>query len=69
MPVEFLLDHFLQRVQQPGVGPAGRAAKVRGGDRHGYSWGTHDTGKVTGERFAGTYGIVGYESVGYEAVG
>ncbi|GGL78931.1 hypothetical protein GCM10010129_23270 [Streptomyces fumigatiscleroticus] len=69
MPVQFLLDHFLQRVQQPGVGPAGGAAEVRGSERHVYSRGTGDSAEGAGERPAVTYGLVAYDTVGYETVG
>ncbi|GAA2284295.1 hypothetical protein GCM10010145_65460 [Streptomyces ruber] len=70
MPVEFLLDHFLQCVQQPGVGPFGRAAEVGRGDRHSGLQGDGDNVHMHGHaRVARTYGIVGYETVGYETVG
>jgi hypothetical protein len=69
MPVEFVLDHFLQGVQQPGVGPDGGTTEVRGSDRHGNSRGTGDRTERVRRAVPGTYGIVGYETVGYETVG
>ncbi|GHE05805.1 hypothetical protein GCM10010339_43280 [Streptomyces alanosinicus] len=72
MPVQLLLDHFLQGEQQTRVGPCGRAAEVRGGDRHENSRETPNNGETSGtvrRAVPETYEIVGYEAVGYEAVG